>query len=773
MTEDPTVRERPAAGVDSPGDVPWMIDRFVIEEELGAGGMGRVYAAYDPSLDRRVAVKVMRDDFGLDAARGPVRMAREARAMARLQHPNVATVHEVGTHEGRVFIVMEYVAGGTLRGWLKQRPELTWQAIVEMYVQAGRGLAAAHRAGIVHRDFKPDNVLVDEGRVLVTDFGIANVYADARDPGDSVDVPIDRSRTGGMAGTPPYMSPEQHRSEPSDARTDQFSFCVALYEALYGVRPFAGEEHASIADAAIHGDITPPVIDRDVPLRIAAAVRRGLASEPAARFRDMPALLAELEPPPPRRRRWPWLAGAAAVIAAVVIVLAIWPAVEPPAFVCDCERVTFAPPANGRVVGFGSPIVPVSTNVMAVPRGPFVVAYAVDGVTYSYAIASRGIDHERTIALPAPDRRDGYAFVPGGEVPIGDTTVHLEPYLIAVREESELATFAAALAIARTAHARLPSAAEWEWAARLGLLDRALSNQWEWTVTAFGPPPYDDERDDPFATAATVEVRGGQTERCEVGRDRRAGPCGADDPDDRALITRRLEGSRSGLAEVRLARTPVNAVPPTELVVMPDRRGLGRFHRFLWDWLADDSRKALQIARRDGPGCTFEPALDAVLDQVEIIEDPALEREQTVLRMHPEPSYRGHARRVTCTDASIEIVDPLCFDGASPTPRSTALIDAVVSTLDGNPALEVLDIVVHVPHGTPDAEALARRRADTVRARMLAAGIAPGRLLAHGGGESKPEDEAERGRRELLRPRTASACTAGDQTDFIVVKRAD
>src|SRR5262245_42593504 len=193
------------------GEMPLMVDRFVIEDELGAGGMGRVYVAYDPTLDRRVALKLVRDRLGINIERAHERMAREARAMARLRHPNVVTVHEVGTYRGSLFIVMEYVAGGTLRGWLEREPEPDWRAVVDMYLLAGRGLAAAHDAGIVHRDFKPDNVLVgDDGRVLVGDFGIANRQDDAPD-GERVDAgasPPRLTHAGAVLGTPPYMAPE-------------------------------------------------------------------------------------------------------------------------------------------------------------------------------------------------------------------------------------------------------------------------------------------------------------------------------------------------------------------------------------------------------------------------------------------------------------------------------------------------------------------------------------------------------------------------------------
>ena len=317
------------AGAGDSGEMPLMIDRFVIEDELGAGGMGRVYVAYDPSLDRRVAVKVLRDRPGADVEQAHARMAREARAMARLRHPHVVSVHEVGTDDRGVYIVMEYVAGRTLRGWLARDPEPSWQEIVAMYVLAGRGLAAAHDAGLVHRDFKPDNVLVgDDGRVLVGDFGIANVYGAEPVAAVSSGEPTAPrlTRAGSIMGTPPYMSPEQHAGGAVDARTDQFAFCAALYEALYGVRPFAGETNTEIAERALRGELTPPVRDRGAPARVRAAILRGLTGNPDGRFPAMSALLAALT----AERKTPVWRLAIAAALAFAIAAALWLGLRPP-----------------------------------------------------------------------------------------------------------------------------------------------------------------------------------------------------------------------------------------------------------------------------------------------------------------------------------------------------------------------------------------------------------------------------------------------------------
>ncbi|MBC8072186.1 MAG: serine/threonine protein kinase, partial [Deltaproteobacteria bacterium] len=256
-TTDPEVqrlRAAVAAKLIGTAAIPVRVGRFIIVERVGAGAMGVVYAAYDAELDRKVAIKVLRpsgDDSGLR-----LRLVREAQAMARLSDPNVVGVFEIGEHDGNGFVAMEFVRGSTLREWLaaaKRSPS----AILGAYVQAGRGLAAAHVAGIVHRDFKPDNVLVDaeldaQGapRVRVTDFGLAQTGAlsEAATSLTSGAMPSDLlvTRAGVRVGTPGYMAPEQILGEPTDARSDQFAFCVALWEALAGERPFAGKSASQV-----------------------------------------------------------------------------------------------------------------------------------------------------------------------------------------------------------------------------------------------------------------------------------------------------------------------------------------------------------------------------------------------------------------------------------------------------------------------------------------------------------------------------------------------
>ncbi|MEX1363672.1 MAG: protein kinase, partial [Nannocystaceae bacterium] len=296
-----------------------LVGPYVINDTLGKGGMGCVYRAFDRRLNRQVAIKVLHGDLGRSEQQ---RLVREAQAMAQLGHPNVVQVHEVGEHEGRAFVVMEMVEGQTLSTWQRSEPRPDWRACVQVYLQAGAGLAAAHEQGLVHRDFKPSNALVDErGRVRVLDFGLVGTSL-SLDDGPTVDDGLSRgeprsfesldwvserlTQTGAVMGTPAYMSPEQIRGEEVDARSDQFSFCVSLYEAVYGQRPFVGKDLGMLACAVRDGRLAPVESDTRVPARLAAALLRGLAYEPSERWSSMEALLAELrrQVTPPRVRRW-------------------------------------------------------------------------------------------------------------------------------------------------------------------------------------------------------------------------------------------------------------------------------------------------------------------------------------------------------------------------------------------------------------------------------------------------------------------------------------
>lgn len=278
------------------------IGRYQLIRELGSGGMGVVYEAHDPNLDRRVAIKLMLS--ALDEAR----LAREARALAKLAHPNVVSVHDVGTADGHLFIAMELVDGTTLRHWLTDRPR-SFRESLEVLMQAGRGLAAAHAAGLVHRDFKPDNVIVGvDGRVRVLDFGIVGAVGDleARARGGAAAVAsgrVDLETTmtvgpitvaGAIVGTPAYMAPEQHRAEATDESADQFAFCVVLWELVYGSRPFNSSHFATLSRGGVVGPPSEPPAGRSAPAWLRRILDRGLAIDRTARHPSMNALLEAL-----------------------------------------------------------------------------------------------------------------------------------------------------------------------------------------------------------------------------------------------------------------------------------------------------------------------------------------------------------------------------------------------------------------------------------------------------------------------------------------------
>jgi serine/threonine protein kinase len=363
----------------APGTV---VGRYVIERAVGAGAMGVVYAARDPRLGRLVALKLV----AASADRTTTdRMVREAQAMAQLSHPNVIAIFDVGTFSDDVFLAMEYLPGHTLRRWLAERGR-TPRDIVTALVAAGRGLAAAHAVGIVHRDFKPENILVSErGRVCVTDFGLARAIDDGARASGAAEGPavdlrsplaeggdpdgaaggagglprgpsasagggdpagfaggagvlprgIALTQTGQLIGTPVYMAPEQLAGAPADARSDQFAFCVVLYESLYGERPFAGRTLADLR-AAIARGVPADQRDRRVAPRLRRILARGLASDPAARFPSMDALLAVLARDPATPRRWAAALGAIAV-AVVAVGFAVPRSSEPPEL-CPAPR---------------------------------------------------------------------------------------------------------------------------------------------------------------------------------------------------------------------------------------------------------------------------------------------------------------------------------------------------------------------------------------------------------------------------------------------------
>ena len=307
MAEGPDGGPRDAATIDStragltgpPVDVLHVgsvVDRYIIVERVGAGAMGVVYSAFDPKLDRKVALKLLRQrpDRG-DQLLRQERLVREAKAIAKLSHANIVGIFDVGVHHGEVLLAMEYLSGGTLRRWIVTgKPH--WREVIKKFSEVGRGLDAAHAAGLVHRDFKSDNVLLDgNGVPKIVDFGLVRL-AEAAEVDIATDgIDDDQSpaaepgfepltRTGALLGTPGYMAPEQFLGKPTDARSDQFAFCASLYHAVYGERAFAGESVADIADAVTNGRVRPAPAGTAVPGWLRKVILRGLAVEPAQRY---------------------------------------------------------------------------------------------------------------------------------------------------------------------------------------------------------------------------------------------------------------------------------------------------------------------------------------------------------------------------------------------------------------------------------------------------------------------------------------------------------
>jgi serine/threonine protein kinase len=277
--------------------------RYIILDRLGVGGMGVVYGAYDPRLDRRVALKLLHPESERAAtAEGRASLLREARSMARLSHPNVVAVYDAGEIGGEVYLAMEFVEGKTLRQWVSERPR-SWREVLVMYLQVGEGLAAAHRAGLLHHDFKPDNVLVDAtGRARVADFGLAGRVppgrvAECARPGESASpgrAMATAARASAITGTPAYMAPEQLAGGAADQRSDQFAFCVALYESLYGERPFDTEAAPGLP---VKRAPRPLPKDAKVPPWLRRVLARGLAEAPDERHASLDELLSTLRAP--------------------------------------------------------------------------------------------------------------------------------------------------------------------------------------------------------------------------------------------------------------------------------------------------------------------------------------------------------------------------------------------------------------------------------------------------------------------------------------------
>lgn len=270
-----TISADGAVSVETPVETGTTVERYVILERIGAGAMGVVYSAFDPRLDRQVAVKVLKPRRDSDA------LLEEARALAKLSHPNVVAVHDAGVFRDTVFITMERVRGQTFDAWLAREEHRDWRDVLSVLVGAGRGLTAAHDAGSVHRDFKPANVMVDEsGLAKVMDFGLA---ARASTPSETPS----RSRP---LGTPMYMAPEQHMGLAATYASDQYAFCVVAYEALSGTHPRAGKTSLGALLEALSHD-PPPLSCPGLPAKVRAAIMRGLSADPKERWPSMHVLL--------------------------------------------------------------------------------------------------------------------------------------------------------------------------------------------------------------------------------------------------------------------------------------------------------------------------------------------------------------------------------------------------------------------------------------------------------------------------------------------------
>ncbi len=326
-----------AEAASSHWDRPETIGRYRVTGELGRGGMGVVYEAHDPSLDRTVAIKLVTPSRSTPDSRA--RLAREARTLAQLSHPNVVEIFEIGEHgDDQLFIAMEMVRGRDVRRWHAETSP-SHDQILRVFMDVGRGLAAAHAAGLVHRDLKPDNVMVgDDGRVRVLDFGLARMVGsslsaltqqDAQTLGTDEPIADDRlTQTGLAMGTPAYMAPEQFLHAVDDGRTDQFAFAISLFELLLGQRPFQAKSYEGLAKATATGEIIEPP-DHDVPRPLLRVLRRALSPAPADRYRDMSQLLRALETFVDRRRPSRRLLGLG-LLGAAGLAVGVWLSIPTP-----------------------------------------------------------------------------------------------------------------------------------------------------------------------------------------------------------------------------------------------------------------------------------------------------------------------------------------------------------------------------------------------------------------------------------------------------------
>ncbi|MEM9457633.1 MAG: protein kinase [Myxococcota bacterium] len=306
----------------------YTIGRYLVEKLIGRGGMGEVYSAYDPKLDRRVAIKRVSDTNGsISDVRLRDALMMDARSTARISHANVVKTHDCGLDGDELYVVMELVEGSTLGQWLEAQPR-SWREIVEVFVQAGEGLACAHQHGIIHRDFKPANVLIsDQGQARVADFGLARITDDLRrsPPDDSAP----SLASAELAGTPQYMAPEQYEGAELSPQTDQFAYCNALYRALFHHAPFDGRTIHELSENVKKGLVRSPRNRLGAPRALVRAVLRGLALDPRDRHRSMDDLVQQMRSALLRRRKilWTTLGGTVAIVAALAGYH--WPGTQP------------------------------------------------------------------------------------------------------------------------------------------------------------------------------------------------------------------------------------------------------------------------------------------------------------------------------------------------------------------------------------------------------------------------------------------------------------
>lgn len=327
---------------DEPLAVGDVVGRYVIAEIIGRGGMGMVYAAHDPELDRKVALKVVLPYAGVDKATVQTRLVREARALARLSHPHVVSIHDVGTFGSRVWLAMELVIGKTLRAWSAERPR-RWSETLGVLLDAARGIVAAHTAGLVHRDLKPENVMIGgDGRVRVMDFGLAHATLCPPEATITVDTCTStvlpsqpRTVSGTLLGTPGYMAPEQWQRRDARAAADQFSWAVMAWELLYGERPFPGATLLDLADNVVSGRRRAPPAGSDVPRWLRGALERALHPDPARRWPTMASLVAALEPIKGSWRRIALLAATATILVGAAVMQG-----RDPTSACRLDRTT-------------------------------------------------------------------------------------------------------------------------------------------------------------------------------------------------------------------------------------------------------------------------------------------------------------------------------------------------------------------------------------------------------------------------------------------------